>query len=159
METKYKEYYSDRLRDGNEFQDFICFEFWKRGIVLLNIGSKKYQYSIGETVFGAEIKNDKKCQVTGNVYIETNEKSNPSNELYVDSGIFRDDNSWLYIIGNYNVIWIFAKKHLVFLNNSKKYKEVKTATSIGFLLPIEVADRYCCNKIEFDNIKTKSLIN
>ena len=84
---------------------------------------------------------------TGNIYIEVKEKAHPDNANYVDSGIFRNDNTWLYLIGNYTTVYIFGKSLLKLMYKSGKYKEVQISTSIGFLLPVEVADKYCLRKI------------
>jgi hypothetical protein len=113
--------------------------------------SKKFQYSTGENLQGIEIKFDDKMNTTGNVYIETMEKSDPNNLKYIESGIFRNDQSWLYLIGNYSVIYIFSKKHLQLMHDSNKYRKVTTATSIGFLVPILDAEKYCAYKINTEN--------
>ena len=49
---------------------------------------------------------------TGNIYIETAEKAIPREGPYVQSGIYRDDESWLYGIGDYSKFYIFGKKCL-----------------------------------------------
>ena len=148
METNYREYYSIQLSEAQEYQDWCTTVFIKElGVAVTNYQSKKYQYNVGENVQGLEIKNDKKFRETGNLYIEVKEKSHPSNPNYVKSGIYRLDNSWLYCIGDYNIIYIFAKKHLQLIYEAGKYREVTTPTSIGFLLPINDADKYCAKRI------------
>ena len=148
METNYKEYYHAQLDEAHEFQDY-CTEWLLKelGIAITNYQSKKYQYNSGENPQGLEIKLDKRYKETGNLYIETAEKSNPQNQNYIKSGIYRLDNSWLYAIGDYDCIWIFAKKLLVGMDEIKKYKEVRTATSIGFLLSLKEADKYCAKRL------------
>jgi hypothetical protein len=139
----YKKYYDDQLNEGLEFQDYVLTKFVKElGISVSNYSSKKYQYNVGENLQGIEIKYDKKFSETGNFYIEVAEKSNPNNNNYIQSGIFRKDNTWLYVIGNYSDIYIFSKDQLKLLYQSAKFKEVKTPTSIGFLLPISKAKSY-----------------
>lgn len=148
------EYYSECLQKGLEFQDFVTSILLKElGIALSSLNSKKYQYSIGENIQGFEIKFDDKYKITGNIYIEIKEKSNPDNFNFIDSGIYRNDNTWLYLIGDYDEIFIFSKKHLILMNNSNKYKTVQTKTSIGFLIPKQDAVKYCIKKI---NINEKS---
>jgi len=147
-EMKYKEYYNECLQKGLEFQDFIATILLKEiGIPLSSFSSKKFQYSIGENLQGIEIKFDDKFKETGNIYIEVKEKSNPNNLNYVDSGIYRNDNTWLYVIGNYNCVYIFGKKHLKLMYTSNKYKEIKKSTSVGFLINSVDADKYCLKKI------------
>jgi hypothetical protein len=146
--TNYKEYYNEKLQQGLEYQDFITdLLIGELGISLSSYSSKKFQNSIGENRQGFEIKFDNRMNDTGNIYIEVKEKANPNNTNYVDSGIFRNDNTWLYLIGNYNLVYIFGKKHLVLMYESNKYKEVKINTSIGFLIPVADAEKYCLKKL------------
>ena len=44
---------------------------------------------------------------------------NDEHREWTPSGIFRSDNSWLYIQGNYHVLFIFSKNHLVRYFNVK----------------------------------------
>jgi hypothetical protein len=98
---------------------------------------------------GIEFKFDKCFQVTGNLWIEIAERHNPDIP-YSDSGIFKKDNSWLYCIGNYYVIYIFPKNLLILLYNSRRYPVIENnlMTSKGFLLSKGDADIYAANKIE-----------
>lgn len=142
------ENYAKCLEKGLLFQDFIMNLFMKElGIPISNFSSKKYQYKVGENIQGIEIKFDDRYKDTNNIYIETKEKSNPNNLKFVISGIYRDDNSWLYVIGNYNEVFVFGKSHLVLMHKSHKYREIKTSTSVGFLLPKKEAEKYCLKKI------------
>lgn len=147
-EMNYKTYYFEKLEEGLEYQDFITELLIKEiGISLSTFSSKNYQNKIGENRQGFEIKFDNKMLDTGNIYIEVKEKSNPNNHYYVNSGIYRNDNTWLYLIGNYQTVYIFGKSHLKLMYESNKYREVKTITSIGFLLPILDANKYCLKNI------------
>lgn len=150
-EMKYKEYYNDCLQKGLEYQDFITTVLLSQiGISISSFSSKKYQYQVGENLQGIEIKFDNKLKETGNIYIEVKEKSHPDNVNYIDSGIYRNDNTWLYIIGDYNCVYIFGKEHLKLMYNSKKYKVINKSTSIGFLINKTDADKYCLKKIIYD---------
>jgi len=131
--------YKKRLEQGLQYQDFAVNELYKNGIPIVAFGSKKYQIEIGENKSGFEIKNDTLFSKTGNFYIEYQEKSDGRNPNYVDSGILRKDNSWIWVIGDYNDIYIFSKKQLLFLYeniNRLELRETKTPTSKGFLLPV-----------------------
>jgi len=142
------ENYKLMFKKGLEFQDFVTDILIKEiGISLSSYSSVKYQNLKGENKQGIEIKFDDKYKDTGNIYIEIAEKSNPINKNYVNSGIFRNDNTWLYLIGNYDEIYIFSKKHLILMYNSKKYREVITVTSKGFLVNKKDADNYCVKKL------------
>jgi len=162
METNYKGNcaHDDPLFIGEEYQDFITNYMSKNlGISITIFKSKKYQYNIGETVQGVEIKYDarstgdctyKECKASGNVGIEVAEKTNASNMNFIESGIYRNDNSWLYIVGNYDCAWIFNKNLLKILHVSNRYTTVQTLPTMkSMLLPIEEADKYCAKKLIF----------
>ncbi len=137
---KLDEYYTNKLEQGLTYQDFVADQLYNVGIVVVPYMSTKYQKHKGESRNGIEIKFDDGMK-SGNVYIETQEKSNPSNRNFIPSGIYRDDNSWLYVIGNYELILIFGKRNLQILFEGGRYQEIeiKRATSKGFLLPISFA--------------------
>jgi len=143
------EYYKNCLQKGLEYQDFVCnILIDELGISITSYSSIKYQNISGENRQGIEIKFDDKYNETGNIYIETSEKTNANNLNFVKSGIYRNDNTWLYLIGNYDEIFIFSKKYLKFLNNTNKYRYVEIPTSKGFLLPKKDAEKYCIYKID-----------
>jgi len=141
--------------EGIEFQDFVCIKLAEENIILQNMASKKYQYAIGENLQGWEIKLDNLCTQTNRLSIEIAEKSKADNPVWVNSGIYRNDNSWLYIQGNMNVIFIFAKKILVGLHKSKKYEEAEIPTLRKFYLPMQDAKKYCAKYIELGIIGIK----
>jgi len=152
--------HKDSFEVGNEFQDFVCIELARDGIILQNINSKKFQFKTGENLQGFEIKYDARCtgdagtSSTGRLSIEISEKSEATNKDYIPSGIYRNDNSWLYIHGNYMGFWIFSKKILIALHKTKKYEESELPTIKKFYLPISVADKYCAKKYIFLNTQT-----
>lgn len=147
----FKDYRSDKHLEAEEFQDFVSDALFEIGLPIGCYSSKKYQYKKGESRAGVEIKYDQRVAETGNLYIETAEKADPSRPAFSDSGIFRNDNSWLYVIGDYRTIWIFAKSMLRLLYEATKQEgvpryprvdEATFGTSKGFLLPRIDADRY-----------------
>lgn len=149
-EMKYKmtEYYKEKLQKGLEYQDFITdILISELGIALSSYASEKHQYTKGENKQGFEIKHDMMYEETNNLYIETAEKTNKLNENFIKSGIFRNDNTWLYIIGNYKEVFIFSKKHLILMYEKGNYKKAGNDTSQGFLLDKESAEMYCVKKI------------
>ena len=145
--------HNDSFEVGNEFQDFVCIELAKEGIILQNINSKKFQYETGENLQGFEIKYDARCTgdkntiATNQLSIEIAEKTNAHNISYIDSGIYRNDNSWLYVQGNYMMFWIFAKKVLQLLHKSRRYSEHELPTIKKFYLSLVEADKYCAKKV------------
>ena len=104
------------------------------GIPLIAFSSKQYQLKHGENKLGIEIKFDDNYKTSGNLYIEIAEKSNPRNASYVPSGIYRSDNTWLYVIGDFDTIFVFSKVMLKLIENKYKHVENKYKTSKGFLL-------------------------
>ena len=136
------EIYKQNLKAGLEFQDYVVERLYDAGLPIISYSSKKYQYMIGENKCGFEIKYDRLFRKTGNIYIEIAEKSDKNNKNYINSGIYRDDNTWLYIIGDYNTIYILSKKILKLIHTKNKYKEVITPTSKGFLIPISDIEKY-----------------
>lgn len=145
--------HDDSFEVGNCFQDFVCMELAKQNIILQNINSKKFQFEVGENLQGFEIKYDGRCTgdkrtvPTNRLSIEIAEKTRPENINWVPSGIYRNDNSWLYIQGNYMMFWIFNKKILKELHISGRYVESTLPTIKKFYMPIKDADRYCAKKI------------
>ena len=142
------EYYKEQFLEALKYQDFVKHEMYKRGLPIVFNGSTDMQYSEGESLMGIEVKNDKKYSQTGNLYIETSEKSRPENPRFVPSGIFRNDNTWLYLIGDYNTIFVFALTMLIGLHESGRYRKVSNETSQGFLLPDKDARKYAAKVIE-----------
>jgi len=103
------------------------------------------QNSIGESLQGFEVKFDDMLHKTGNLWIEIAEKTNPNNEEYVSSGVFRKDNTWVYIIGDRKELFVFSKKLLKRFAESGKFeiRENNMKTSRGFLLNKNIAEAYC----------------
>jgi len=139
-------YYADKLEQGLVFQDVVTKELYRRGIVVVGYSSRRFQNDEGENLLGAEIKRDGEFRKTGNLYIEVAEKADPRNKVFVPSGIMRADNSWLYVIGDEETIYIFSIKYLRKLH--ERWRRVEKSTSVGYLCPIEDAEKYCLRKIE-----------
>lgn len=129
--------YQAKLEEGLRFQDHVLEVLLQEGIPLMYYTSREKQKH-GETANGIEVKYDRRCKETGNLYIEYAEKSSASNANYVPSGIDKDDNTWLWVIGNYETLYILCKSHLRRVKT--KYKPVNTPTSLGFLLPVADAE-------------------
>jgi hypothetical protein len=138
-------YYDDKLKEGLEFENFLKDVFFDELAINLDFTGKDNQNQVGETLQGIEVKFDNRYKETRNLYIEVAEKTNPNNPNYVKSGVFRDDNTWLYAIGNYERIFIFAKKTLIQIKD--KFPAVVTETSMGFLIPDKDAEFYCAKVI------------
>ena len=141
----YERYRTNKIESGKLFQDFVVDSCWNLlGLAIVQYSSQVYQQTIGESKTGAEIKHDEQFAKTGNLWIEIAEKARPRPGAHVASGIYRSDNTWLYIIGNYDTIFIFQKTLLQILHRSGKWRilENNTQTSRGFLLTEKDAQRF-----------------
>ena len=109
------EYYAEKFQQALEYQDFILRELKKRDDMpsFACYASQKYQYEYGEGPCGLEIKFDTKFKETGNIFIEVEEKTDTNNAEFVPSGIMRCDNSWLYLIGNYEEAFILGVEQII----------------------------------------------
>jgi hypothetical protein len=146
-------YYAQKLEEGLAYQDYVIELLYEAGLPVISYASKKYQHTVGENRAGLEIKNDQMFRKTGNLYIETAEKSNANNAEYVPSGIFRNDNTWLYLIGDAQEVFVLSKKQLRLVKD--KYKQATTPTSKGFLLPVEEARRFLAVNILQPEVEAK----
>ena len=153
---------------GEEYQDFITDELLKIGICLNSYSSKKYQLTKGESASQIECKHDIKYSQTGKLYFEVEAINKRGTEM-INGGITKEDKSWLYLIGDENKAFIFAKKQLIRLyekvkENPAKWKEkygisihqhldqdTLKATSSGMCIPISQLDRIgiCIKELTF----------
>jgi hypothetical protein len=158
METK-----SDMYPDGDrktlfeealKYQDFVVDMLLKElGLVVSNYSSKYYQFNFGESRQGVEIKMDLRMTETHNVSVEVAEKSRADIENWTPSGIMRQDNTWLYVQGNYEKIFIFGKKLLQGIYKARYLEKVWTPkpTIQTFLFPFEEANKYALKIIDVKN--------
>ena len=130
---------------SKEFQDFLVDLLWEQlGIALCCYSSRKWQYKTGESRNGIEVKFDGRLFETGNLYIEYAEKATLRPGDFAKAGVNRHDNAWLYVIGNYQEVYVFSKKLLADLKGSGTYQHVAahTGTSQGYLLPRPDAEKH-----------------
>lgn len=170
--TQYKgnNKHQNSLEVGLQFQDFVMVKLIElMGFSISYYQSKKYQYQYGESLQGIEIKYDARCtgdcthyknNATGNVAIECFEKIHKSNKDWTPSGILRNDNSWLYVVGNYHQLWIFSKKRLKNLYDANRYECRQTLDTMKtMLMPISHADDHCEKKLVFEQQNTNLFNN
>lgn len=139
--------YKKHFQEGLEYQDFIKDLLIKElGLPLTTYTSKKYQLK-GENKQGIEIKYNSKYTEYKCCYFEIAEKAKKENSRYIDSGIYRLD-SWLFVCGDYNTIFIFGTKFLRQLFEAKNYEIKIKPTSRGFVLKEADLNKYCLKKIE-----------
>ena len=149
METNRWDPNGANKKESEAFEEFVFQKLQPYGYNITLITTTIGQLTIGESVEGVEIKYDKKSIKSPNIYIEIAEKSNPSNRYYIPSGIYRNDNTNTYVIGNWNEVWIFDKNYLKEITKNKGITE--TPTSQGILLCkalIETNNK--CKHIRFD---------
>jgi len=155
------EEYAEKLSAGSEYQDFVQKQLLQHGIIVMLNSSKSYQAKIGESLSGLEIKLDRQIRKYNNLYIEVAEKSDKYNPFYVESGIYRHDNTWLYCIGDYHELFLIPKKQLQIIHQSitsgsnwyvaKGIEMKQTATSKGMAIPVDYAMSFLVIKhIVFD---------
>lgn len=153
-------YYKEKLEAGLEYQDFIADQLRKAEpcIIVCAYGSRRWQNEHGESASGIEIKLDLNIQKTGNLYIEVAEKSSAELRDYTPSGILRRDNTWLYLIGDYEQAFLFSKTQLQMVYADEKRWGVRgirrrqTPTSIGFTFPVKSAlNGACIRRFTFTN--------
>lgn len=140
----YEAYRQNKIESGLLYQDFVVdlmLQVLRFPVTIYS--SRLYQTTVGEGPAGVEIKHDEKFARTRNLWIEVAEKARPRQGDHVPSGICRDDNSWLYIIGNYDLVFVFTKVLLQAFAATGRYpiRDNLTGTSKGFLLPEAVARR------------------
>jgi len=148
MNCKMTDIYKERLLQGKEYENFVRKVLKEK----MNLSVDVYkniqdQYNIGESEQGFEIKYDKRYKETNNIYIEVAAKTNKNNLNFIDSGIYRNDNSWILLIGNFDVIYFFGINTLRLLYETDRFKKVNTETSKAFLLYPEDIEKYKLKKI------------
>lgn len=152
-------YYLEKLTKSHRFEIYLEQLFLGYNFDIGLYYSKDGQYS-GESASGIEIKFDEKSLETGNLYIETNE-SLWSDQNFVNSGIFKDDNTKIIAIGNFKFIFFFRRDFLVELYNEiDQFPELKKrsairGTSKGFIMPISFAEKYTLGIEEVINIVSR----
>lgn len=139
---------TNSFQAGLEFQDYVCLRLAQEHIILQNTGSKLYQIRVGENLQGFEIKLDRRCTETGRLSIEVAEKSAADMPMWTPSGIYRNDNTWLYIQGNYDVFFVFALNYLIARHKSGRYKEAEAYGTVRkFYLPMSEAERWAVKTV------------
>lgn len=143
--NQYDRYRETKIQSGQLYQDFVVDVAWTLlGLAIVQYSSRLYQQHIGESRTGVEIKHDEMFVKTRNLWIEVAEKAVQRPGPYAISGIFRNDNTWLYVQGNYDTVFFFSKKLLKQLHDSGRFeiRENGFGTSRGFLLSEADAQKY-----------------
>ena len=135
----YDDYRKEMSKKGTEYENYIYPIFAKEWGVpedwVKPYAEKDQQIKIGENWLGVEIKYDEKSIKSPNLYIEVEEKGHEKRIDYTRSGIFRPDNTFLFLIGNYDIYYVFEIDTIRKLFKNYKTIENGRCTSKGFLLP------------------------
>jgi hypothetical protein len=136
--------HENSLEIGHQYQDFVMDELIKYGILLQCYSSKKYQYDKGESLAGIEVKYDDWCTRSNRLSIEVQEKADILKPEWTDSGILRQDNTWLYVQGDYNIIYVFAKRFLVnYFHAHVKHKGLVPEEKHGTIKTFYLDEAHC----------------
>lgn len=130
------------LEVGCEFQDFAAHHILKqKGIALQVYGSRRYQFDEGESAQGVEFKLDQGFTKYNHLSIEIAEKTYKEQASWIPSGIYRSDNTWLYVQGNYEYFYLFLKKQLIYLHQKGKLDKARDMPTIRrAYLSLDLAD-------------------
>jgi len=133
--------------NGLEYQDFVVEKFNLWGLYIQLYTSKRYQLDRGESVQRIEIKLDNRCTETGRLSIEVAERT-ALDRPWVWSGIYRSDNTCMYIQGNWEVIYLFDRRVLVQYHKQHELGQCQESprenpTVRKFYLPLHIADQIC----------------
>lgn len=143
-------YFIRQLEESHAFEVFIDCLFRNQGV---NIGlyyGREGQYH-GECGVGIEIKYDRRSRETGNYYIEYQERMH-AGDVWVNSGILKEDNTRFYLLGTMEQFVIFRRVDLMEyynrlvinrekVNGARLVRENEHGTSKGFILLPEVSSK------------------
>lgn len=118
---------------GSEYMDLVIEVLYKNGIICIPYTSKKKQL-YAESLNGIEIKYDRRFRETKRLYFETHEKRKHDNKIWVESGILKNDNTYLFVIGDMKDIFIFSKKQLSIEYKKGIWNSIETGTSKGMVI-------------------------
>jgi hypothetical protein len=152
MKTITKE---QKFKKGISFESYIADWFQKEKGISLSTYHAHNEQRKGENRQGVEIKNDQLFKDTGNLFISVKRQYG---SLMINWGVFKEDNTWLYVIGDKSKHWIFLRKNLqrYFVVKQPILKKVaieKNGYEYGFLLPCDIADNmadYYSNQLKLE---------
>jgi hypothetical protein len=141
-----------RLFKGSEYQDFVALQCMKIGIPIIFTTTYTNQNKYGESLNGYEIKFDDNFRKTGNLYFEYEERRQ-NKDNWTKSGIKKEDNTWIYIIGDYKTIFFFSKNTLNKITDfidkggkidgkTKEDLKKQIDTSRGYVIPVTWLRKY-----------------
>ena len=141
--------FSQRLEIGKEFECIVSKFLIEQGFPLGLYLSANKQWEFGESASHTEIKFDRVCAKTGNLFIEVSERRDDSgNSKWRDAGIHDASSPWFYLIGDHHALWFLSVRWLQLMFLTGKYPVRETTTAKGFLVSTQVADKIAIRKWE-----------
>lgn len=135
--------FEERLSLGKSFEEDVSRFLTGQGFPIGLHISAQLQWKFGESAAHCEIKFDQLWQKYGNLFIETRERRNSNGTSYWRmSGIHDESKPWFYLIGDRTKLWLLAVTFLIRCEFSNKYQSKKTETAEGFVIPVDVADKW-----------------
>lgn len=146
--------YKDNFAAGQVYEQFVVDRWLQFFTEPLHMHEGKLAQLQGENREGVEIKLDRLHHRYGNLYIETKEKSNPDNPDMVKSGIWRDDNTQWFLIGDTHEAFVFDVMVLRKCQMDSPHWLVwrQTSTSEGWTMPKKYVSQYAVFRINFDDM-------
>ena len=130
------------LEAGQKYEDVIAYVLYRKNDEhqIHPYRTQREQFTIGESPEGIEIKEDKRSADTGHLSIEIAEKTWVGGPE-VPSGIFRQDNTKIYVQGNHREFWGFPKTDLVgYFNRVRPPTRWTISTLKSFFLEREMVN-------------------
>lgn len=145
--NRYADAPNNSIAIGDEYEKFVVAIIKERYGKEIHVYQDKYsQINIGESIEGVEIKYDGRSADTGRLSIEVCEKKNQTTS-WVKSGIQREDNTILYVQGNYDFFFVFQKSKLRSWSDEQKKNGVRPEQYNGTIarlwLPFSDAIQIC----------------
>jgi hypothetical protein len=140
--------YASNLAEAKDYEDFVFDTLLHvHRFVVGGYRSRHYQTLYGESFTGVEVKLDRLFRGTGRLFIEIAESYHES-VSEKPSGIYHEAEPWLIVIGDYSTFWAFATSTLRHIHEAGNCETRSTRTSMGFLLPLDKADKFSAFKWE-----------
>ena len=129
------ETYDELLEVGDEYCRYVVARLRAEGVDVQFVRGYHNQLEFGDTTIGVEIKFDRILHKSGNLYLEIEERRT-TDQPWVASGIYRQDRTRWYGIGDYNAWYVYEKAVLVAEHElrGKPMLEIERGTSRGFLI-------------------------
>lgn len=147
--TEKELYHKNMLELGLEYQDNVAKYMMKyHHMPIVYYTSYKEQWR-GESLNGIEVKFDARSTETGNIFMLTKIKNKSG--VWQKSGIYKEDNTIWFIIGNHNEAWMVSKHILLQIVKTCHEVENNTGECMGYLIPRAKMDKIRCIKLDFIN--------